>query len=88
MFATKLIIFYSYLGLCQDLKTTKLYLVLGYNSDLESKTLIIISRHYLSIYTQPTSLRGLYCPPHILLGPWTLLGLLSEITAKQVRVQS
>ena len=37
------------------LKTTKLYFILGSDSDPESKTLIIISRHYLSFYTQLVS---------------------------------
>ena len=38
------------------LKTTKLYFNLGSNSDLEMKTLNIISQHYLSSYTQPVPL--------------------------------
>ena len=42
---------------CQDpKKTTKLYFVLSSNSDPESKTLIIVSWHYLSLYTWPVPL--------------------------------
>ena len=40
------------MGKCvKILKTTKSYFILGSDSDPESKTLIIISRHYLSLYT-------------------------------------
>ena len=38
------------------LKTIKLYFVLGSNSDPKLKTLIIVSWHYLSLYTQPVPL--------------------------------